>query len=91
MPNPRKVAVDAGLSLFGCIHPLAFFAAFGLGLLLTYMVVPPPEVVIKFPTPYNAMRVTYRGEDRGCYKYRSDEVPCPLNPPETEAVRLQPV
>lgn len=79
------------MSLFSYINPFAFVVAFGLGLLLTYMVVPAPSVVIKFPTPYNAGRVTYMAEDRNCYKYKADEVACPLNPPEKDLVRVHPV
>lgn len=79
------------MSLFSYINPFAFVVAFGVGLLLTYTVVPAPSVVVKFPTPYNAGRVIYKAEDRNCYKYRADEVACPLNSPEKDLVRVQPV
>jgi len=79
------------MSLFSYINPFAFVVAFGAGLLLTYTVVPPPSVVVKFPTPYNAGRVTYRAEDNNCYKYRADEVACPVNSPDKELVRIHPV
>lgn len=79
------------MSLFSYINPFAFVVAFGVGLLLTYTVVPAPSVVVKFPTPYNAGRVIYKAEDRNCYKYRADEVACPLNSPEKDLLRVQPV
>lgn len=77
------------LSLFAYINPFAFIVAFGAGLLLTYSVVPAPSVVVKFPNPYNAGKVTYRAEDNNCYKYTSEEVACPLNDPDR--VRMQPI
>ena len=47
--------------LLGHIRPLWFFAAFAFGLLACYVLQPKPEVVVRFPSPYNAGKVVYRG------------------------------
>ena len=76
-------------SLFFYLNPFAFLVAFGLGIMVIYMMVPPARIVIKFPNPYNSGKITYRGEGDNCYKYKSEEVACPLNEPDR--VRIQPV
>jgi hypothetical protein len=58
------------------IKPLYFFASFALGILLVYMMTPPPEIVVKWPSPYNAGKVTYKDKSNTCYKYKAENVPC---------------
>jgi hypothetical protein len=38
-----------------------FILALGIGLLLTYVTVPPAKIVIQFPTPFTAGKVLYSG------------------------------
>jgi hypothetical protein len=59
------------------IYPLYFVAAFAFGILMVYLVTPPPEVVIKFPSPYNAGKIEYKDKSNACYKYRAESVECP--------------
>ena len=74
------------MGLFSQLNPFAFILALGVGLFLTYITVPPPRVVIKFPSPNNAGKVTYRGEGDECYRYIADKVGC-----EGEGVKEQPM
>lgn len=59
------------------IDPFYFFASFAIGMLLVYITTPTPDVVLKFPSPYNAGKITYRDKSNSCYKYKADDVSCP--------------
>jgi hypothetical protein len=48
-------------SVWSFLNGPVFVVALGAGLLVTYMTVPPPKIVIKFPTPYNAGKIVYEG------------------------------
>ena len=62
------------------VHPFYFFLSFAIGLLYCYVTNPKPEVVVKFPSPYNAGKVLYRDKkDDTCYKYKAEKVVCPIN------------
>lgn len=59
------------------IDPFFFFVAFAVGMLFVYLSTPPPEVVLKFPSPYNAGKVVYKDKANSCYKYFAEDVSCP--------------
>lgn len=64
-----------------------FFAALGAGLLYVYCVSPRPEVVVKFPSPHNAGRITYSDPHADtCFKFKATQVTCP-----NAGVREQPM
>ena len=48
--------------IFDKIQPLYFLIAFALGLLYCYISKPKPNVVIKFPSPSNVGKITYKNE-----------------------------
>lgn len=73
---------------FDKIHPLAFFLAFAIGLLACYVTHPKPEVVIKFPSPYNAGKVTYKDKASTCFKFKADKVECPI---DKNLIKPQPI
>ena len=74
--------------LFGHIRPLYFFAAFAVGLLFCYLTTPAPEVVVKFPSPFNANQVVYKDKSDGCFMIGAEHVPCPR---DRSLVRPQPI
>jgi hypothetical protein len=74
--------------MFVKIKFLYFLLAFSFGLLLCYVMTPMPEVVLKFPTPFNAGRVVYRDKADTCYVYRADAVSCPM---DKHRIKPQPV
>ncbi len=76
------------LAMLGSLRPLWFFLAFGIGLMMCYILTPPPEVVVKFPSPYNAGQVVYKDKANSCFTYAADEVACPR---DRSTVRPQPV
>jgi hypothetical protein len=59
------------------IKPLYFFLSFAIGLFVVYIFTPPPQVVVKFPSPHNAGNLVYRDADEACFVYKADKVACP--------------
>ena len=49
------------MGVWSFLNAPAFIIALGVGLMITYVTVPPPKVVIKFPTPFNAGKIVYAG------------------------------
>ena len=74
--------------LFKKIQPLYFFLAFAVGLLLCYVTNPKPEVIIKFPSPYNAGKIVYKDKADSCYKYSASQVACPI---DKSLIKPQPI
>lgn len=58
------------------ISPFYFFLSFAIGILIVYMMTPPPEIVLKFPSPYNAGKVVYKDKSDACYEYEAEKVEC---------------
>lgn len=73
---------------FDKIRPLYFLLAFGIGLLFCYMTNPKPQVVVKFPSPYNAGQVVYKDTNETCYKYNASKVECPT---DKNLIKEQPI
>ncbi len=74
--------------MLGKIRPFYFFVAFAIGALACYIMTPPPEVILRFPSPYNAGRVVYKDANRqSCFTYNADKVACPA---DAGLVRQQP-
>ena len=60
------------------INPLAFFIALSVGLLFSYIFKRQKKIVIKWPTPDNVGKITYK-ENNSCYKYDAKQITCPSN------------
>lgn len=58
------------------ISPFYFFLSFAAGILVVYVMTPPPEIVLKFPSPYNAGKVVYKDKSDTCYHYEAIAVDC---------------
>ena len=65
---------------FDFIDPFYFLMALCVGLLYTYVSTPPPHVVVKYPTPFNAGKITYVDDAGVCYKYKVEPKQCPTDP-----------
>lgn len=70
------------------ISPFYFILAFAIGLLYCYISNPKPDVVMKFPSPYNAGKVVYKDKDNSCYKYLAEKVSCPR---DKSKIKSQPI
>jgi len=69
------------------INPFYFFISFAVGLLFVYIFAPRPEVVVKFPSPFNAGKIKYTDKHDNCYKFESTNVACPM---EKSLIKPQP-
>ena len=67
------------MHLLKVIKPIYFFAALVIGLFVTYVMQPAPEVVVKFPSPYNARKIVYKDKAGACYTYKATNEECPIN------------
>ena len=65
---------------FDYVDPFYFLMALCVGLLYTYVSSAPQRVVIKYPTPFNAGKITYVDDAGVCYKYKVKETKCPKDP-----------
>lgn len=74
--------------LFRRINLLWFIASFAVGLLVCYVITPPPNVVVKFPSPYNAGSIVYKDGADNCFTYQADKVTCPK---DTSLIKNQPI
>jgi len=54
-----------------------FLISLSIGLLLVYCSTPLPEVIIKYPTPYNSHDMVFKDDVDNCYKFNTDIVNCP--------------
>lgn len=67
------------INFFSKLNPYAFLLALGIGLLYSYITLPPKKIIIKHPTPENAGKVVYHDEDDNCFKYKAEEIQCPTD------------
>lgn len=65
-----------------------FLASFSLCLLFTYAFAPPPVVVVKFPSPTNAGKITYKDASDTCYRFRAQKEECPA---DASKIKEQPI
>lgn len=70
------------------LNPVAFVLAFAVGMLFIYMFSPKPEVVVKFPTPWNAGNIVYHHDNADtCFVYKASKAVCPA---DTSLIKPQP-
>jgi hypothetical protein len=70
------------------LDPIYFFAAFSVGILVSYLTTPRPDIIVQHPNPHNAGEVVYKDKSDTCYKYKADKVECPA---DEELIKPQPI
>lgn len=65
--------------LISKIIPIYFMISLAIGIFLTYLFVPQPKIIYKYPTPDNSKEITYKDKANNCYKYKTSKVSCPLD------------
>ncbi len=70
------------------INYFYFFLSFGIGLFFVYIMSPQPQVVMKFPTPYNAGKIIYKDKADTCYVYKAEKSSCDL---DKSKIKKQPI
>ncbi len=53
-----------------------FIIAFFVGITIVYFTTGTPEVIVKYPTPFNAGKITYMDEVGNCYKFEAEKQKC---------------
>lgn len=71
------------------IKPLYFFLSLAIGLFVVYVFTPPPQLVVKFPSPYNAGNVIYHDDADTCFVYKADKTACPQDKSKIKPQPLQ--
>ena len=71
------------------INPLYFIVSFIVGLIYIHFTQAPPRVVIKYPTPHNAGKITYVDDAGVCYKYAVKKTNCPANKTTISNIPIQ--
>ena len=73
------------------IHWGAFFFALAIGMFYVYVRVPPPKIVMKYPTPDNVGKVIYQDEADNCYVYQATKQDhCPKKSSDTVVQSVSP-
>jgi len=67
---------------------IAFFVAFAIGMLYVYMTTPKPNIVIKYPSPFNAGKIVYRDDSDTCFIFNANKVECPS---DKKKIKPQPI
>jgi hypothetical protein len=67
---------------------LGLFIGFLVGVCLMTIISEEPEVVVKYPTPYNTKAITYVDDTGNCYQYKANKMVCPTN---NEVIKELPV
>lgn len=52
---------------------------FLVGICLMTVVKEEPEIVVKYPTPYNTKNITYVDNVGNCYQYKANKIVCPTD------------
>jgi hypothetical protein len=65
-----------------------FIVSFTFGLFICYITTPPPEIILKFPSPTNAGKVVYKDKAEQCYSYKAEKKECPL---DKKHLKAQPI
>lgn len=77
------------LSICDFFQTIPFFIAFTLGILYVYLLSGRPEIIIKYPTPDNAHQYIFRDDAENCYRFHTQEIPCPKNPLSINNIPIQ--
>jgi len=75
--------------LFEYIDTFYFVIAFGIGIFLSYLFADEPRVVIQYPTPDNAGKITYQDDAGVCYRYKVVPTQCPTDKSKIQELPLQ--
>ena len=74
-------------NLFNKINPVVFIISLCIGILYCYIYQPSPTIIIKYPTPEHSP--IYKDKAGMCYKYKTDDVPCPQDISKISKIPIQ--
>lgn len=56
-----------------------FIISLCVGLFLSYITLPPSQIVYVYPTPDNTELIQYKDKNNTCFKFDSNETECPAD------------
>ena len=65
------------MNLFNRLDPVVFISALAIGIFISYVFGPRPDVLFKYPNPQNAHTIVYKDDLNNCYQYDPHVVKCP--------------
>jgi len=65
------------MNLFNRLDPVVFICALAIGIFVSYVFGPRPNILFKYPTPQNASTIVYKDDLDNCYQYDPHVVQCP--------------
>ena len=71
------------------INTPIFIISLAIGLFLTYISSPPPDVIVVYPTPDNVDQLLYKDRNNTCYRYTANPIECPKNSSEIHEMPAQ--
>jgi hypothetical protein len=75
--------------MFEYIDTFYFVIAFAIGIFISYLFAPNPVIVIQYPTPENAGKITYQDDAGVCYKYKAVNTQCPADKSKIKELNIQ--
>lgn len=57
-------------------NPYFFIYGLGLGIIIVLIFKPQPKVLIQYPTPFNAGKITFKDNLNQCYKFKAIRTQC---------------
>lgn len=63
-----------------------FCVAIAIGVLFVYLLTSNSKTIIKLPNPMNSDKLLYVDDNNVCYKYKPEEVPCPMDTTRTNII-----
>ena len=76
-------------SLMEYINLWIVLGAFVIGLIYSYLTSNDPIEIVKYPTPYNAGKITYVDDAGVCYRYKVKKVTCPVDKSVVKNIKIQ--
>lgn len=62
--------------MYNLIDTKSFLISLTIGLLITYLLIPTPKVITRYPNLDNIDNITYKDDNDVCYKYKKEEILC---------------
>jgi hypothetical protein len=75
--------------LFDHINVLYILLGIAIGIIAQFVVIPEKKVIVKYPEPGKADKMTFRDSNGTCFKFTATEVDCKANEGELNEFPLE--
>ena len=66
-----------------------FLVSLSVGLFLSYISMPPTQVIYVYPNPDNVNKLSFKDKADNCYRFKSTEVDCPSDVSKIRSYNIQ--